>query len=266
MKITIDFRKSARQNAAGCFEASKQARKKAQGAKAALEKTREQIARLQSKGAFGAPGGAASSNPITKIKTKREKQWFEKFRWFYTSLGRLVIAGRDAAQNDLIYSKYIEDGDLFFHADIQGAPATVLKGGLAQDVPLSEKKEAAQFAASYSSAWKVASPSANVYAVSKSQLTKHAHGGFIPKGGFGITGQREWFYGTRLGIRVGLDKGGLLTSAPILCQAKLSLPCEIVPGGKEKAVAVKTIAKRTGAHPDDINQLLPSGKMTVRHV
>ncbi|MFA5105776.1 MAG: NFACT RNA binding domain-containing protein [Candidatus Micrarchaeia archaeon] len=258
MKIGIDFTKSARENAQAYFDQSKEARRKAQGAAAALGKTREQIGNLASK----SEAGEKSAKP--QVKVKRELKWFEKFHNFTTTGGLLVIAGRDASQNDLIYSKYLDDSDLFFHADIQGAPATVLKGG--RDAPLPEKKEAAQFAASYSSAWKVGSPSVDVYCVLKSQLSKHAQGGFIPKGGFGISGQREWFRGTRLGLRIGMGEGGLAASVPEISKAQLKSACALVPGQKPKSDAVAVISKRTGAHPDEISLLVPSGKTTVRYV
>jgi len=275
MKIKLDFRKSARENANAYFEKAKEARRKAQGAKAALALTTAKIAEAESEN-----GGAAAKKGAEmrlQVKVKREKEWHEKFHWFVTNAGHLVIAGRDAAQNDLIYAKYLDDADLFFHADIQGAPATVLKIGKSElekaktslfetnEVGLDEKKEVAQFAASYSSAWKVGTPSVHVYCVKKLQLTKHSHGGFIPKGGFGITGEREWFRGTRLGIKIGNESGNAI-AVPLLSKTMLENACEIVPGVKQKGEVVKIIAKRTGAHPDDINALLPSGKSTCRYI
>ncbi len=259
MGIKIKFTKSARENAQEYFSSSKQARRKASGAEVALSITRAKLlnvlAKNEKKKAAVAPA----------LKTKRELKWFEKLHYFYTSEGRLVIAGRDATQNDLIYSKYLDDSDLFFHADIQGAPATVIKGG--KDVAtLAEKKEAAQFAGSYSSAWKVGTPAVDVYCVLKSQLSKHAQGGFIPKGGFGISGQREWFHGTRLGLRIGMNDEGVPASVPILSKQMLKSACEITPGQKPKGDAVAVIAKKTGAHPDDISLLVPSGKTTTKYV
>ncbi len=259
MKVKIDFTKSARDNAQAYFDASKEARRKSAGAKDALVRTKAQLVSAMSH----AEAKKLAAKPAVKIK--RELKWHEKFHYFTASSGRLVIAGRDASQNDLIYSKYLDDSDLFFHADIQGAPATVIKGG--KDVAtLEEKKEAAQFAASYSSAWKVGTPTVDVYCVLKSQLSKHAMGGFIPKGGFGIAGQREWFRGTKLGLRVGIGDDGLLGSVPVLSKTALKSACELVPGQKPKSDAVAVIARRTGAHPDEVSLLVPSGNTTVRYV
>ena len=58
---------------------------------------------------------------------KRKRSWFEKYRWFKSTDGFLVIGGRDATTNDILIKKHLEDNDMVFHADIQGAPFFVVK-------------------------------------------------------------------------------------------------------------------------------------------
>lgn len=41
------------------------------------------------------------------ISKLRKTYWFEKFYWFISSDGFLVIAGRDAQQNEILYRKYL---------------------------------------------------------------------------------------------------------------------------------------------------------------
>ncbi|MDY7082724.1 MAG: NFACT RNA binding domain-containing protein, partial [Halobacteria archaeon] len=96
--------------------------------------------------------------------------WYDRFRWFRTSDGFLVIGGRNADQNEEIYKKYMEPHDLFFHTQAEGGPITVLKTTEPDEsvdddieVPQSSKREAAQFAASYSSVWDAGQYSADVY-------------------------------------------------------------------------------------------------------
>ena len=83
-----------------------------------------------------------------------------------------MIGGRNAQQNDIAFSRYMEDDDLFFHADIQGASAVILKNG--KSASEEELQEAAQFAASFSKAWINGNAAVDVYAVEKKQLSKHA--------------------------------------------------------------------------------------------
>jgi predicted ribosome quality control (RQC) complex YloA/Tae2 family protein len=55
-----------------------------------------------------------------------QEQWYERFRWFHTTSGFLVIGGRDADQNEELVEKYADRYDRFFHAQAHGGPATVL--------------------------------------------------------------------------------------------------------------------------------------------
>jgi len=58
----------------------------------------------------------------------------------------------------------MDAGDLFFHADIDGAPVAVMKTG-GRNAGDQDLMEAAQFAASYSAAWKFGYGSVDVYCV-----------------------------------------------------------------------------------------------------
>ena len=57
----------------------------------------------------------------------RKQMWFEKFFWFISSENYLVIAGKDAQQNETIVKKYLKDGDVYVHADIHGASSCIGK-------------------------------------------------------------------------------------------------------------------------------------------
>jgi len=250
MKLTLDWRKSARENLESHYAQSKELAKKAEGARKAMEETRREIeeARAQKEKA----DKEASKAP----EMKRKKEWYEKYRWFFTSGGRLVVAGRDAKQNDLLVAKVMMDEDLFFHADIQGAPATILQDG--KKASAQEKREAAQFAASHSSAWKTGAAGVDVYAVEKSQLSKHAQGGYVGAGGFAIAGEREWFRATQLGLAIG-TKEGVVASLPLVHPEAAKLPYTLFIGTKEKGAAAKELAKAISASADEIILALPSG-------
>jgi predicted ribosome quality control (RQC) complex YloA/Tae2 family protein len=255
MKITLDWRKSALENAQDYYSLSKELAKKADGARKAIEETKREIEEARSQ------KERADCEAAKAPAMKRKKEWFEKYRWFYTSGGRLVVAGRDAKQNDLLVAKTMADGDLFFHADIQGAPATILQDG--KNASAQEKGEAAQFAASYSSAWKTGAAGVDVYAVEKSQLGKHAQGGFVGAGGFAISGGREWFRSMRLGLVVGV-KGGIAIALPLVHPDAEKTKYEIFPGSMEKGAAAKELARAIGANPDELLLILPSGKFSVK--
>ena len=254
MKVRLDWRRGAQENAAAYYESAKELAGKEQGARQAIGETRALIAKAEQE-----LGAAASleKGPVMR----RRKEWFEKYRWFFTSGGKLAVAGRDAKQNDLLVSKVMADADLFFHADIQGAPATILAGG--REASRQEKLETAQFAASHSSAWKIGAAGVDVYAVGKGQLAKHAQGGFVGAGGFAISGEREWFRGTPLGLAI-REKGGAALCLPAIHPEAEKARAILAPGNYEKGQAAKKIAGMLGLSPDELLLALPSGKFSIK--
>jgi predicted ribosome quality control (RQC) complex YloA/Tae2 family protein len=252
MKIKLYLNKSVQENAALYYEESKEARKKREGLKKAIEDTKKEIKEAEKK---------QKQEKKKPIKIKREKKWFEKFNWFETSEGKLAVGGKNAQQNDLVFAKYMDEQDLFFHADIQGGSAVILKQGT--EASGQEMQEAAQFAASFSNAWKNTNAAVDVYSVKKDQLSKAAHGGYIPTGAFAITGERTWFRSTKLRLRIGKNpESSSLEIIPDNSKRKLDSELVLVPSrsGKEKGALAKTLAKRLDVHPDELLEILPAGK------
>ncbi|MEW6749183.1 MAG: NFACT RNA binding domain-containing protein [Candidatus Micrarchaeota archaeon] len=256
MKIFYD--RSVHENASYYYDLAKKAREKISGLEKAIEETEKEI--------------KEAGKPVKKdVKIKRKKEWYEKFHSAFTSGGLLMIGGRSAQQNDQLFAKHMEDEDLFFHADIQGGSAVILKGGLAagnreQETGNPELAEAAQFAACHSNAWKNGNASVDVYCAEKSQVSKHATGGYIPTGAFAITGQRKWFRATQLSLRVGKTEGGTVAIVPGLSKTHLDDELIIIPSktGKEKGQLAKSLAKRFSVHPDELLSILPSGKSKTK--
>jgi predicted ribosome quality control (RQC) complex YloA/Tae2 family protein len=64
---------------------------------------------------------------VNRIKIERKRYWFEKFDWFVSPEGYLVISGRNAQQNELLVKRYLRQGiDVFVHADLHGAATCVV--------------------------------------------------------------------------------------------------------------------------------------------
>ncbi|MBI3588469.1 DUF814 domain-containing protein [Candidatus Micrarchaeota archaeon] len=255
MKITLDSRKSIHENAAAYFERAKKAREKRAGALVAMEDLRRHIAELERMRKIAGQEAVEKTALVRKEAAKRE--WFEKFHHFRTSGGLLCIAGKDAKSNEIIVARHLEQGDLFLHADIQGAPATILKGGKAAGAQ--DRREAAQLAASFSSAWKRGFTAVDVYCVDKSQVSKSAQSGeYVPKGGFIIRGTREWFRSVPLELAVGFDPSGKLAVVPNLLKGTLAKAVQITPGEKRKVAegVVKALAL-SKMQREELMQVLP---------
>lgn len=245
MKITLDVRKSALQNAQALFDEAKKFRRKAEGARKAIDNTRTKLTRAQ------APQAEKKAN----AQSKGKKKWFHEYRSFTTSSGLLCAGGKNAKQNDLLVASQLKENDLFFHADVHGASATILKEGAAK-AKEQDLLEAAQFAGCYSNAWKSGSGVADVYCVGKDQVSKHSHGEFVGKGAFLIAGERKWFKNTSLEISL-VKEGDELLALPAE-HAKAKNGIKLVPGAKTKEELFSTLKSKLGLKKtDEFFALLP---------
>lgn len=263
MRIRLNITKNVHENAAAYYSEAKEAREKIKGVEKAIVETKKEIEHAKKEQA------AEEKKRADETKVARKKAWYEKFHYFFTGggnpelgtgNGKLVIGGRSADQNDLAYKTYFDAEDLFFHADIQGGAACILKNGIAAGE--NELLEVAQFAASFSNAWKNGNAAVDVYCVKKEQVSKHATGGFIAKGAFAIVGERKWFRKTELKLKIGVAEG-IATVLPANSSKRIEKEIFIVPGVEEKGAVVKKLVKLLGVHPDDVQNLLPAGRSKI---
>ena len=90
------------------------------------------------------------------MRPQRKSHWFEKFTYFISSDGYLVLAGKDAQQNEILYKKHLRKGDIYVHADLYGAASVVVKNkpGMSENpIPPSTLSQAGTLAVATSSAW-----------------------------------------------------------------------------------------------------------------
>eukprot|EP00388_Colpodella_angusta_P002026 GDKJ01006421.1.p1 GENE.GDKJ01006421.1~~GDKJ01006421.1.p1 ORF type:complete len:1132 (-),score=369.12 GDKJ01006421.1:164-3178(-) len=128
-----------------------------------------------------------------QILERRKVFWFEKFRWFVSSENFLVLAGRDAQQNDILFKRYLEKNDIYVHADVVGAATCIIKNPKnLPEIPPRTLLEAGQFSVCHSSAWTVKRP-APAYWVRAEQVSKTAPTGeYLTQGAFMIRGKKNY--------------------------------------------------------------------------
>ena len=227
-RATIDATTGVEKNADMLYKEAKRVEEKKEGAKAAIENTRKDLeavkARREAWETADDEEAAADDTAADEaydevdwtarksVPIKRNEQWYERFRWFHTTDGFLVIGGRNADQNEALVKKYMSRGDKFFHAQAHGAPVTILKAtGPSEaakeiDFPDSTLQQAATFAVSHSSVWKAGQYSGDVYMVDPDQVSKTPESGeFIEKGSFVIRGDRTYFDDMRVDLAVGIQ-------------------------------------------------------------
>jgi predicted ribosome quality control (RQC) complex YloA/Tae2 family protein len=242
LHFSLNLRRTLYENAAEYYERGKKAKQKSAGALAALEETRKKLAALNQKISRAEEQKTVKPKEVMEELVKRKvkrKEWYEKFRWFTSSDGFLVVAGKDAVSNEVLVKKYTVQEDVVFHAEITGSPFVVIK---AEGKPVSEQtlKEASEAAASYSRAWRENAGTADVYWVKVDQLSKSGpSGASIPHGAFFVVGKRNWYRNTPLRVAVGICVGEETTfvGGPVdSVKAKTKIYAIIQPGnyqGKE---------------------------------
>ncbi len=266
--IIIDSKLPIPENAEIYYEKGKKAKRKINGTIIAIENTKKQLAKEEKKKEI-----AMEQIMVPQKRVKKELKWFEKLRWFISSDGLLVIGGRDANSNEIIVKKHMDNNDVYLHSDIHGASSVIIKTEKKYvddnlPVPISTLREAAIFAASFSSAWQKGFSSLDVYWVNPDQVTKTPQSGeFIKKGSFIIRGSRNYLRKTDLIISVGIvDYNGLRVMAgPIESVKKLTDKYVTIKPGytKKEEIARKILYKIDSDNIlsiDDIIRVLPSGK------
>ncbi len=184
---------------------------------------------------------------LSKRKEAMEnKEWYEKFRWYTSSDGFLVVAGKDTVSNEVLVKKHTAQEDVVFHAEITGSPFVVIK---AEGREISEQalREAADFAASFSRAWRENLGTADVYWVKVDQLSKSGPSGeSVPHGAFFVVGKRNWYRNTPLRVAIGIIVGEetSFVGGPVeAVKAKTKAYVVLVPGDTAGKELLKQILK-----------------------
>ena len=206
----------------------------------------------------------ASNSKTAAVKTK--EYWFERYKWFITSNGHLVIAGRDAHSNDKLVKKHLKATEKFAHADIHGAPSTVIVNGAEADEE--EMEEVCAFALSHSKAWMTGAQEGTAYWVLPDQVSKMPQSGeFVPRGAFVIRGKRNYIYHLPLELAVGeIEYEG---SRKIMCgpvksvSSKSSRYVVIVPGKTDAGKISSKLSKAFAVPEEEISRILPPGKIEI---
>ncbi|WP_312907045.1 ribosome rescue protein RqcH [Natronosalvus caseinilyticus] len=291
--ITLLVEDGVEKNADRLYTEAKRIAEKKEGALAAIEDTREELAEIERRrDEWEADDGDEETDEEDdddrdwlaepSVPIRQNEQWYERFRWFRTSDDYLVIGGRNADQNEELVKKYLERGDRVLHTQAHGGPVTVLKATDPSEassgdieIPDSSVEEAAQFAVSYSSVWKDGRYAGDVYVVDSDQVSKTPESGeYLEKGGFAIRGDRTYLDDTPVGVAVGIQcepYTRVVGGPPSAIEGQAVTTIEVEPGRFAQADAAKRIYRelrerfadesfvRKIASPDQIAHFLPPG-------
>jgi len=232
-------------------------------------------------------------NQTQKIREKiqfnmlESKHWYERYRWFVTTDGHLVIGGRDASSNSAVIRKHMTENDIVFHAEIHGSPFFLVKNARNRENG-DFVDETAQATVSFSRAWKDGLSSGDAYWVFPNQVKKGAPTGqYLPKGSFVIEGKRNFCKGVELKLSIGLiqieNKRYTIVCGPSNAIRRRSLVfASLLPGGsdpmnlakKVKSEFVRVISEFDSDLADylkkivldEIIRMLPSGQSKIERI
>ena len=234
-EIEIDKEISAIKLSSLCFDHAKKLERKIRSIEIASLKLKSDLEKIRNK-------VNKQEESKSSIKIKEETLWFEKFRWFVSLEGDLVIGGRDSQSNVNIIKKYAKQNDLVFHSEIVGSPFFIIKEGVSDTTII----ETATATASFSRAWKSQS-SVDVYYVKYEQVKKGAPSGMsMPKGSFMIEGKKTILKKVKLELAIGavMHNGKhTIMSGPIDAVMRRSLAHVIIRPGKRKASDIAKLIK-----------------------
>jgi predicted ribosome quality control (RQC) complex YloA/Tae2 family protein len=199
----------------------------------------------------------------TRVQKKETRRVFTNYRWFINSDGNLVLAGRDASSNDSVVKKYLDEKDLYFHADIHGAPSVVMKvKNPPSDLGI---EETASFAWCMSRAWSARFGNGAVYYVTKSQVSKTPESGeYLARGAWIVRGKKNFITHLNLEIAIGIqlyeNREYVVSAPPSSIKGR---KVTIIPGeGKEEIV--NEISDYLGVEKDSIYPVLPPGGWEIK--
>ncbi|AHG04271.1 fibronectin-binding protein [Halobacterium sp. DL1] len=296
--IELDPESGVEKNADRIYTEAKRIEEKQEGARAAIENTRGDLeSAKQRREEWEAEPDEQESEADdeladvdwlsrSSIPIRNQEQWYERFRWFRTSEGFLVLGGRDADQNEELVKKYMDRYDRFFHSQAHGGPITVLKTSAPSEpsneieVPETDKRQAAQFAVCCSSVWKDGRGAGDAYMVSPDQVSKTPESGeYLEKGGFAIRGDRTYFRDLPAEWAVGIacEPNTRVLGGPIdAVRDQVETLVEVEPGRYAQGDAAKRIYRmfrerfadqsfvRKAASPDEIQKYMPPGGSRIR--
>ena len=236
----LNLRRSIQANAIKYYTMAKKAKKKLEGAEKALRETQAKIEELKQR--------IGRVKEIRKPLAKRRiKAWYEKFRWFHSSDGFLVLGGRDATTNEILIKKQMEPHDIVLHADILGAPFVLIKTG-EKTPPERTIRESAQLAASYSRAWREMLSAVDVYWVNPEQVNKSPPSGqYLRKGAFIIHGSKNFVRGVPLRVAIGVkmkEEQTVIVGGPVEAIGnQTNVYVELIPGEQKSSELAKQIRR-----------------------
>ena len=258
MDVPLKYHEGPDSNASILYQKGKDIGEKSKRAETALQETELQRDR-RLKGLAKKEAERSDAKPTKQF-------WFERYKWFVTSSGKLVMGGRDAKTNDQLVKKHLKESDVYVHADVHGAPSIVIKEG--RDASEDDLREAATFALAQSKAWTSCFAEGAAYWVTPDQVSKTPQPGeFVPRGAFIVRGKRNYLYHLPVELAVGeLEYEGnrkIMCAPASLIRKRAQRYVVLRPSKEKRGKQIANLAREFQVPEEEMGRILPPGNFDV---
>lgn len=182
---------------------------------------------------------------------------YKKYRWFYTSTGKLVIGGKTAIQNDELLHQLTASTDEFLvmHTTEPGSPFCVILADL-KKITKTDHEECAIFTGCFSRAWREKKEYATVDIFLSSQVYKDKK---MKQGTWGVESRLEHL---RVSLKLALTRQqGILRAVPPQTPPRKELIAYICPGAldKQELVPKLELEFNLSFSPEEVLAAVPAG-------
>jgi predicted ribosome quality control (RQC) complex YloA/Tae2 family protein len=132
---------------------------------------------------------AQNNNGFNILKIRKE-YWYEKYHWFFSSEGLLIVVGKNIDQNEELVKKHMEKNDLYIHSDARGSGSGIIKQKN-KNIPLKSLEEGGAFLICHTNSWKSGIPERSFWVYSEQVSKTPETGEYLTKGSFIIRGQKN---------------------------------------------------------------------------
>ncbi|KAJ4399749.1 hypothetical protein N0V91_009197 [Didymella pomorum] len=202
LSIDIDLALSAWANSTEYFDSKKTAASKEERTLLASERA---LKSHEKKVAEDLKKGLKQEKEV--LRPVRKQQWFEKYIYFISSDGYIVLGGKDAQQNEIIYRRYLRKGDVYVHSDLKGSIPMIIKNNPnTPDAPIppSTLSQAGNLSVCTSEAWDSKAVMSAWWVLADGVTKTGQTGEFLPPGVFNIKGKKEYLPPAQLIVGLGV--------------------------------------------------------------
>lgn len=267
MDVELYLNKDVNQNAEVYFSKAKKLKNKVPGLDLAVLKTEEIINNFEEKKDFYIKKKIREE----KLEINKKKEWYEKFRFTFSTSGFLCVLGKDSGTNEILIKKHMEENDIVIHTQAAGSPFCLIKDGR-DKISNEEIFQTAQLVCCFSKQWKGGFGNADAFWVYPEQVSKQAQSGeYIQKGSFMIRGEKNILKNIPLLMALGVEKKKVDVNDEVLEYEELfsgsvesvKKKCgqrfiKIEPGNQTYKSLNKEIKKRLKTHIEDLPKYIPN--------